>query len=120
MTEEHLALAYSLALSEFTTDQLCSENTFAQQFPEQTFSFVERELIGTEAAVIRGNESYDWIDIGTIVDFWLDGLSGRQTGIVQAIQVEKHEDWTAFYALILRNGTRRTVRVDFQSCRSPR
>lgn len=120
MTEEQLALAYSLALSAFPTDQLCSESTFTQQFPGQTFGFVERELIGAEATVIRGNESYDWIDIGATVDFWLDGFSGRQTGVVQAIEVEKNDDWTAFYAMVLRNGTRRTVRVDFQSCRNPR
>jgi len=117
MTEEHLALAYSLALSAIPTDELFSESTFAQQFPGRSFSFVERELISAEATVIRGNESYDWIDVGATVDFWLDGLSGRQTGVVQAIEVEKMDDWTVFYATVLRNGTRRTVRVEFQSCR---
>lgn len=120
MTEDHMTLAYFLALSDVESDKLCEESTFAAMFVGRSFTWLEREQIGSEAGAIRGNESWDWIVPGTTVEFYVDNLYGRQVGTVESIEVERYPDGTLPFALIRKPNGRRIFRVEFGRIRKPR
>lgn len=120
MTEEHLRFAYILAVSAVPTEVLCDEGTFATELPGQTFTWMDRERIGSEAAAIRGDERYDWVETGKEVLFYTDEFYHRQTGVVQAFEVERTYGDVYVFVRILRAGTRRTFRVPIQNCRALR
>lgn len=119
MKEEHLTLAYELALSDIPTENLCDEATFASKAPNITFSLLEREMIGAEATFIRGNETYDWIEPGILVDFWTEDRYDRMVGIVEGFSTKKIGDVVmGMVSIRIPNGTIQETYVDY--CRRPR
>ena len=119
MKEEHLALAYELALSDIPTENLCDEATFASKAPDVKLSFLEREMIGAEAISLRGNESYDWIEPGILVDFWTEDRYDRMSGTVQRISSRQVDGVViGIVSIQIPNGTIQETYVYY--CRRPR
>lgn len=119
MKEEHLTLAYELALSDIPTENLCDEATFASKAPNITFSLLEREMIGAEATYLRGNETYDWIEPGILVDFWTQDRYDRMTGFVQHLSSRQVDGVVmGMVSIRISNGTIQETYVDY--CRRAR
>lgn len=119
MKEEHLTLAYELALSDIPTENLCDEATFAAKAPNSIFSLLEREMIGAEATSIRGNETYDWIEPGIRVEFWTEDRYARMIGIVQSLSSRQVDGAVVgIVSIRIPGGTIVETYVDY--CRRPR
>jgi hypothetical protein len=119
MKDEHLTLAYELALSDVPTDHLCDEATFTSKAPNHKLSLLEREMIGSEASVIRGDETWDWVEPGTRVEFWTNDRYNRRPGIVQRIEPRITDGYlTVFLYIRVPGGS--IVETYLENCRRPR
>lgn len=107
MTEDHMTLAYFLALSDVESKSLCEENTFATMFFGRSFTWLEREQIGSEAGAIRGNEEWDWVVPGAPVRFWMNDL--WLLGIVESVQLDQ---FGYPVAVVRRPNGRHTYRLE--------
>lgn len=108
-----MTLAYLLAISDVESDKLCEESTFAAMFVGRSFTWLEREQIGSEAGAIRGDETWDWIVPNISVVFYHRLLGGRQHGVIERIVIERSNNMTIPYALIRHNINRRQYKVEF-------
>jgi hypothetical protein len=108
MTEDHMTLAYFLALSDVESDKLCEKNTFTTMFFGRSFTWLEREQIGSEAGAIRGNEEWDWVVPGATVKFYIGDI--RFSGIVESVELDQ---FGYPVALVRRPNRRQTYRLEF-------
>lgn len=120
MNEDQLTAAYLLATSDVESEQLCDEGTFVSMFRDRTFTWMERERIGSEAWAIRGDESWDWIVPGITVEFYANNIYGRQVGVIESLQIDRVNGCVFPYALIRKPNSRRLFWVEFGRIRKPR